>query len=209
LYITPTIGVTGAVLEALTFCVTGEVAPGANCDLTGTSAPTLKLGQDMGNGVLALSTVVSSGDIFTQLSTNAASGAVVSLKSNAVNCGGLKLVGSTDVNNCHIAPAGTTGTINTGDAKFGVRAIATADSGTNPGGVLQLTSNYSATDYRMNGAVDNLSGVTSTYGDPIFNTNGLPANGKNMTLNFAAAANNSTPAGLYSADLSLVATGKF
>lgn len=53
------------------------------------------------------------------------------------------------------------------------------------------------------------SGVTSTYGDQFLTTSGAPALNKNMTLTFGASAANNTPAGSYSADLSLIATGKF
>ena len=203
---TETVAVSGAVLESLTFCVSGATIS-AGC--TGTTAPVLRLGQDLGNGTTALSTTLSTGDIYTQIATNASGGAVVRLKSSALNCGGLKLQGSQDVNNCFIAAAGTAGTIADGQAKFGVKAVAGADTGTSPTGVLQAANNYNGTDYRMNGVTDNTSGVTSTYGDEILNTNNAPANGKNTVLTFAAAVTDNTPAGLYSADLSLIATGKF
>jgi hypothetical protein len=53
------------------------------------------------------------------------------------------------------------------------------------------------------------TGVTSTYGDPILDTAGAPVNNMGMPLTFGASAANDTAAGLYSADLSLIATGKF
>ncbi len=53
------------------------------------------------------------------------------------------------------------------------------------------------------------TGVTSTFGDPFLDTAGAPANNKNMQLTFGATIADNTPAGAYSTDLSLIATGKF
>ena len=209
--ITNNVAVSGAVLESMTFCV-AKATITSNCANANANPPTLKLGQDLGNGVVALGTTTSTGTLDTQITTNAVNGAVIYLKSNAVNCGGLKLVGSTDPNNCFIAPAGTTGTIGAGDAKFGVKlGTAFATSGvTDANGTIQAASaTYDTTNYRLNGVANNNTGVTSTYGDAFLNTNDLPVNNQNMTLTFGAQVNNNTPAGLYSADLSLIATGKF
>jgi hypothetical protein len=57
--------------------------------------------------------------------------------------------------------------------------------------------------------VDGTTGVTSTYGDSLLDTANLPVNNKNVQITFGASVSNLTPAGLYSADLSLIATGKF
>ena len=207
LSITDTVGVSGAVLETMTFCVSGEsggTSPiTANC--TGTLVdPVLRLGKDTG-GVIALdSTDIYTGDIYTQISTNAASGAVISLKSNAVGCGGL--LRSSDTGACDIAPALAAG-ITAGQAKFGVMTGA-ADTG-GPDGDIQPVGNYNASTYALNWASGEATGVTSPYGDPILNTNSKPANNKSMKLTFGASVANNTPAGNYSADLSLIATGKF
>ena len=202
--ITPTIGVSGAVLESMLFCV-AKNAITANCDLTGNSAPTLKLGQDVG-GVISLNPLdVYTGTINTQISTNAASGAVISLKSNAVGCGGL--INSSKPSGCYIAPALQTG-ITAGQAKFGVK---TAADSTDANGTIRAkpSSGYNASTFALNWVSGDATGVTSTYGDPFLDTNGAPANNKNMALTFGASVTNQTPAGNYSADLSLIATGKF
>ena len=210
LYITPTISVSGAVLESMTFCVS-LATPTANCG--GTTTPTFELGEDNG-GVLALSSAeVSEGSIWTQLSTNAVGGAIVNLKSGALNCGGLKLVGSTDVNNCFIAPALAGGIADGGGAKFGVKTTTATGVGVSDG-VLQPfdfggTPYYNDASFNMNALANNTVGVTSTYGDPLLDTAGGPLNNMNMELIFGAQAANNTPAGRYSADLSLIATGKF
>ena len=208
LSITPTVGVSAAVLETMTFCVSRQ-APTQNC--TGVTAPTLELGEDVGDGVIALqASTLSTGNLYAQISTNADDGAVVRLKSNAANCGGLLRAGAPSA--CDIAPALTGGTIAGGDAKFGVLAAAAADpvDATSPSGTFQVATGatYNNTTYEFN-YVDSNSGVTSAYGDPFLDTDGDPVNNRNMLLTFGASISNSTPAGRYSADLSMIATGTF
>lgn len=211
--ITDNISVSGDVLESLSFCVAGEAIPDG-CDLTGLDAPTLKLGKDLGNGIIALDpSEVSTKPVFTQISTNAVSGAIVSLKSNAVNCGGLVSAGPAG---CGIKPADSTVTpvfddaTGGGKALFGVKT-STATNGTVGDGAYVPVGSYNNTSYLMNftTGANPASGVTSTYGDQFLTTSGAPALNKNMTLTFGASAANNTPAGSYSADLSLIATGKF
>jgi hypothetical protein len=203
--ITETIGVSGSVLESMTFCVAGQ-AISANCDLTGNSAPTLLLGEDPGTGVKSLTAgVLSTGDIYTQITTNASGGAVINLKSSAENCGGL--INSSNPTGCFIAPALSTGGITAAtDAKFGVKLNTPTGTGT-----LQAaaSSGYNNTNYRFNYVAGNATGVTSTYGDPFLDTADAPASNMNMRLTFGASAQADTPAGNYSADLGLIATGKF
>ncbi len=199
--ITDNIAVSGAVLEALTFCVSGAAIVNADC--TGTTAPVLTLGDDVGNGVIALNpNDLSEGNVYTKISTNAIGGAVVSLKSTAA-CGGLALYGTGD---CNIAPAGNSGTFGANEAKFGVKLTLPGDNGTN--GTIAVAGAYHETDYRFNYTGPS-TGVTSTYGDPIFTTSAAPANNKDTMLTFAASSTNATPAGRYSTDISLIATGTF
>lgn len=208
--ITNNVNVSGAVLESMTFCVSGPqdaAHPTTNpitTNCAGTTTPKLKLGKDVG-GVVALdSSDVYTGMIFTQISTNAAGGAVVNLKSSAVNCGGL--LRSSDPTKCDIAAAGASGDVAANQAKFGVKLGEDVDDATN--GKYQHSGSYDDSHYRMN-YVDSSSGVTSTYGDPILNTAGAFANNLDMPLTFGASVTNNTPAGNYSADLSLIATGTF
>lgn len=207
---TSKIGVSADVLESLTFCVSGATIAD-NCGGTLT-APTLKLGEDVG-GVTALTTNISSGNIFTQISTNAVNGAIVSLKSSTLGCGGLSRAGAASfAAGCGIAPSLATD-VTAGSSKFGVKT-ATATGGTGANGEFRPYDSgtgafYNATNYKMNWVSGDASGVTSTYGDPFLDTHSLPVNNMNMQLTFAAAAANNTPAGSYSADLSLIATGKF
>lgn len=207
--ITDTVGVAGAVLESMTFCVSGAAITAASCGGTLTQ-PVLKLGEAVpGTSTVALDPGhVSTGDMYTQISTNAASGAVVSLKSG-VSCGGLKRVEATA---CDIVPA-LAGGIASGQAKFGVKtATATSTSGVSDAtGTLQPAAGsiYNNTTYALNYLANGTSGITSAYGDPFLDTNDLPINNQNMKLTFGASISNNTPAGLYSNDLSLIATGKF
>lgn len=214
--ITPTIAVSGAVLESMLFCVVGGQAPGENCDTTGTTDPVLELGTDTG-GVIALdSDDVYEGTIYTQLSTNAVNGAVVSLKSNTLGCGGLSRQGAVDfAAGCGILPANATNgfDITQGQAKFGVKLGTAAGVGTS-NGTYQIFGTggspyYTNSTFKLNALTDNSAGVTSTYGDPILDTANAPLNNMNMPITFGASAANNTPAGNYQAQLSLIATGKF
>lgn len=214
--ITDNINVSGAVLESLSFCVAGptpDTDPGNEGQFLPTTigdgctgplpAPTLRLGERVGTAYALSSNVVSEGNLYTQISTNAVSGAVVNLKSNAFGCGGLMRTGPT---NCDIAPAQATG-ISGGQAKFGLK---TNTPGVTGDDLINPIGNYNTSTFALNyNATDESDGVTSPYGDPIFNTNGAPISNGNLALTFGASVTPSTPAGLYSANLSLIATGKF
>jgi len=205
LYITPTVGVQGTVMESLAFCI-AKNAISPNCDLTANPAPNLTLGQEV-NGVVALNAGdVYEGTINTQLSTNAAGGAVIRLKSNATGCGGLLRAGAPG--ECDIKPALQTG-IAAGEAKFGLKLGADVVDATD--GTLRAfpASGYNASTFALNFAQDQNTGVTSTYGDPLMDTDDKPATNRNMPVTFGASVSNTTPAGTYSADLSMIATGKF
>ncbi len=204
--ITNNVEVSGAVLEALTFCVSGDDIE-ADPDCANATAPVLTLGKDVGGGVIALDNTLSTGDVFTKISTNAVKGAVVSLKSTAgvnqpgnVPCAGLALYGT---GACNIVAAGTgANTVAAGDAKFGVRLTLPTDNVTD--GTIAAATNYSTSLYHLDDTA-----VIGTYGDPIYNTSGGSANNLNTTLTFAASSNAATPAGRYSANISLIATGTF
>ena len=207
--ITPTIGVSGTVLESLMFCVSGDEI-GADCATTG-KAPVLTLGEQVGDVKALTNGVVSQGTIYSQISTNASSGAVVRLKSSASDCGGLKRAGAPTA--CDIKPAtGTTG-IDAGanEAKFGVKTADATSTGTAANGTLEPVdgSLYANSRFAMNYVEGNTTGVTSPFGDQFLDTAGAPANNKNMALTFGATVANNTPAGTYAADLSLIAVGKF
>ena len=215
LAITDSVAVSGRVLETMIFCVSGPTSDvsdtnpiGKSCDATLMTAPTLQLGDKFGDITALDASKVSSGDIYTQLSTNAISGAVVSLKS-ANDCGGLMRLGATL---CDIAPAQLTN-VAFGEPKVGVMVAAdtATDTTQTASGTLEAVpaSGYNDTTYALNYVSGGASGVTSPYGDPILDTNGTQPINRNMKLTFGASIAANTPAGNYTNAYSLVATGKF
>jgi hypothetical protein len=202
--ITDTIGVSGVVRESLVFCVSGATISDG-CLGAGSTPPTVKLGSQVEPGVFALDAAgVYTGDIYTQISTNALSGAVVSLKSTAgaAGCAGLALNGT---GACNIPAAGTGSTVAAGTAGFGVKlTLPTVNDNSMGNGIIAAGTNYNTTAYHLDG-----TGATSTYGDPLYNTSGAYASNLNTTLTFGATASPNTPAGKYSTDVSLIATGTF
>lgn len=210
--ITDTVGVSAAVLESMTFCVSGAEISNDNCDSANNgaqlTAPTLKLGENNA-GVVALDAQhLSQGSIYTQLSTNAVGGAAVNLKSSN-DCGGLKRA---NVSTCDIAAANTaTGNAASGQARIGV-AIDPADVAPGALGTYAIAGGgspfYSLADFKLNYNSDKSVGVTSPFGDPVLQSVSTISN-KNAKLTFAASVNAQTPAGLYANDYSLIATGKY
>jgi hypothetical protein len=190
------ISVTAKVQETLTFCVS-QASPGAAC--SGTSTPTVTLGH--GSPAVIDSSVTDTNASVTptymQITTNASGGAIVRMKSNNA-CAGLSSDGGTT---CAIPPVGgtTASTIPAGTAKFGL-TVGTGAGGT---GALTPDANYT-TNYGMD-----TSGVTSTYGDPIAATASAPATNMTSQLTFGATASPTTQAGVYTANLQLIATGTF
>ena len=208
--ITDTIGVSASVNETMTFCVAGNEINAANCTRTSgqLTAPTVKLGDPSTNALS--SQAVSEGSIYSQLSTNAAGGAVVSLKSGN-QCGGLKRA-ATAANVCDIVAANDANGITANQARFGIKVTPGSDpSGAT--GAFQITGGgspfYSSSVFKLNYTSGGASGVTSPFGDPVLDTAAAPANSKNAQITFGASISNDTPAGLYSNDFSLIATGKF
>lgn len=220
MYFNNDITVSGTVLETLTFCV-ASVALTPACANAESNLASLRLGDEQGedSGIFALTTgKIHEKSLFAQINTNAASGAVVRLRSSAA-CGGLIRAG-TDI--CDIAPAPgpdpepeNAGFDDFDAAYFGVRlgtATSSAASGsTNAVGDLQAAAGslYDNLKYKIGYVAGGASGVTSTLGDPFLDTAGAPATDQNMELIFGATVTNSTPAGTYSTDLSMIAVGKF
>lgn len=209
-YITSDIGVNAAVRETLTFCVASATIT-ADCGDASSHLPNLELGEGTAGAKALDASHLSTVDLYTLLSTNAGSGAVVKLRSN-VSCGGLKRVGAST---CDIPPAdGTTvANVTQGAASFGIKADAatgTAVSGSGgTSGNLAPTNSYSTSTYRMYYKSDNTAGVTSAYGDDFLNTGGHPVNNEQLQLTLGASVSNVTPAGLYKASLNMIATGTY
>jgi hypothetical protein len=205
------VSVSAAVRESMTFCVTGDstgtpdtgtayISDG--CVTTGHDAPNLTLGHD--TPAALDNTAVDTALVYSQISTNAAHGASVYMK-NSNACGGLSTDGGTT---CDIAAAGSTAVaIAAGEAKFGMRLGTTSVTGT--GTITPVTTYSTSSDYGMGYSGTPSSGVASVYGDKIYDTTGAPIANGNVPMTFAASASATTPAGLYKANMSLVATGTF
>jgi hypothetical protein len=171
-------------------------------------APTLNLGETTGSVKALSTTAVSTGDIYSQLSTNAAGGAVVNLKSGNA-CGGLMRLTATG---CDIVPTTDGSGITAGQAKFGVK-VAPGSDPSSPFGTLQIagagSAYYSTSVFKLNYDSGNTTGITSPFGDPVLDTDSGPVSNKNATITFGASISPNTPAGTYSNDFSLIATGKY
>lgn len=189
---TDTVSINATVMETLTFCV-NKTAPAAGC--TSLSTPiSVTLGH--GSPVTLDSSQVDTDTIFTQLSTNAVSGASVALKTGNTCSGLSRDSGST----CPIPGIGAFATIPATTADFGLNVA----NGTGGTGTVTANGNYgtTASNYGMG------SNVTTTFGDPIESSAAACAN-VNSTLTYAAQAAATTPAGVYSATHTLIATGTF
>lgn len=196
------ITVSATVQESLTFCVSGSVISGT---CSGLSAPALTIG----TGSPAVLTTAGQGTpAYTQLSTNATSGVNVRMKAiNLCSNGGLTTSQPDIAGGCASIPgigssavvltAGTWGMCVAPGA--GVTAATNYLDSTN-----SCPTTFNATSkYGMNG-----TNLTSTFGDTVYSTPGA-VNAIGSTLTFAAMAANTTPAGVYGGNESLIATGTF
>lgn len=197
------ISITAKVQETMTFCVSG-VAPGPNCGQTGTAVtvPTLTIGH--GANTILDSTAIDTSQAFTQLSTNANGGAVIRMRNTAAS-GGL----NSGTNSIPAANSGgnTPAAFTAGVANFGV-FVSNGSGGT---GTITADSNYNdgtSTHYGMDTTTAAGANVLGTYGDAIASAS-APVNNVQNDLTFAATASNTTPAGLYTANIILIATGTF
>lgn len=224
------VSITARVMETLTFCASGtniDGSGGASFDACNeATAPTLEIGSGTPK-VLSFGTI-DSASAYTQLSTNATSGAVIRMKAtNACANAGLSTDGGT---NCSI-PGITTGAADgsapgamatNGPAAFGLfvaNGTATTGVSTSTSGNILGDANYNdgtntnvATPANLYYGMDNrnsgVNGVRSTYGDVIA-TSTAPVSRENNQLVFAATPSLTTPAGIYTGNEILIATGMF
>jgi len=191
------INITAKVQESLTFCVS-KLAPGPNCGQTGQAVtqPDLTLGHSAAN--ILDSTAIDTATAFTQTSTNANGGVVIRMRNTATS-GGL------NAGTNSIPPQGTSpSTLTAGTASFGVN-MGAGSGGT---GTLNGVAPYStASNFAMDATTAG-ENVLTTYGDALASSS-APVNNVGNTLTFAATASNTTPAGIYTAKIILVAMGTF
>jgi hypothetical protein len=174
-----TIAITAQVLETISFCV---YLGTASCG----TAPTFFLGHSANN--ILDTTAVDTKTVKFDLSTNALSGVVVKLTGDTLKSGANS-----------IAAAGSSpATITAGTASFGLYISAA--------GSLTRAANYnggSGTQYGLN-----TTNTLSTFGDQIASSAGA-INASTSTITYGATASATTPAGIYTANHQLIATGTF
>lgn len=196
--------ITAKVQEKLQFCVSATAMTGNTC--TGQTTPAITIG----NGTpKVLDTTTSTAPAYIQVSTNAGNGVSIRMKNSNSSCvagatgggnGGLSRDGGTT---CDIGPAngGLATSAALSGAQFGL--YCTPDVG------LTATAPYADSvtpTYGMD--TSSTENVTTTYGSQILSST-APLDGVNSTLTFGAQSALTTPAGIYSASMDLIATGTF
>jgi hypothetical protein len=202
---TTLINITATVMETLTFC-TAKTTPADSCATT--DAPNLILGQ--GTPAVLSTTTPSTDTAYFQISTNALHGAIVNMKSHNLSSPGCDGLSRDSGVTCDIP--GTASTTN-GATPNDFTADNLAEFGLNVGpGVASATGTGTvspSSPYATTGNYGMATGVTGTYGSTIATTGGAACSNMNTPLTFAAQASVTTPAGVYSVDESLIATGTF
>lgn len=186
--------ISARVMESLLFCVSG-MAPGTNC--SGSTPPDVTLGHGINS--LLDSGQVDSATTYAQVSTNAQSGASVTMKSGTT-CAGLSSDGGST---CAIAAqnsGSSSGTIGAGSGLFG--------AGVTGAGGISPTAKYDGAGGKSNYDSSSSSGVKSTYGDTIAAATG-PVDGAVVSVTFSASASPTTPAGSYATNIQLTVTGVY
>ena len=210
------ITITARVQEQLTFCVSGAntstwTTTNDCSDTQAAVAPALILGHGTPTSILDNS-AVDTGTVYSQISTNATYGAAIAMRDSNTTCGGLSADGGlTCAIPANNTGAGTPAAIVAGTAAFGMY-VTNGTLGTNGVGTLTADPNYNdgtPTHYGMDTETTTDAGsVIGTYGDRVAYTN-APCYRLNNAYTFAATASLTTPAGIYTANMDLIATGTF
>jgi hypothetical protein len=219
--VTQTISITARVQESLEFCVSGDntttwTTTGDCSDTNAAAPPVLILGHGTPTAVLD-STAVDTGTVYSQLSTNATHGAVIDMRNSNTTCGGLSADGGAT---CAIPAVGATAAaITAGTAKFGMYEAPSSDQpvvGSSTAGTGAFTLNPTYDDgshqtapnlyYGMDTTAG--TGVDSTFGSQIAST-ATPCYRVDDAYTYGATASLTTPAGIYTANMNMIATGTF
>lgn len=213
------ITITARVQEQLSFCISGAnptlwVTTNDCADAQAAVPPALILGHGSPTAILD-STATDTGTVYSQISTNATFGAAIRMINSNSTCGGLSADGGTT---CDIPanPAGTNvpGLMPFGTAAFGL-FVTDGALGINGVGSVTADDNYhdAVADNPLLFGMDNETfndpgSITGTYGDIVAAATD-PMYRVNNSYTFAATASLTTPAGIYTANMDLVATGTF
>ena len=233
------IQITARVQEQLTFCVSdadpATWATPSNDDCAdqqvGQNPPVVTLGVAVGAGQPVLDpSRVDTGSIYSQVSTNATHGAVIDMRNSNLLCGGLSADSGTTCAIPAVNSGNSTGApIAAGTAAFGMCSVTyTPSSPVDSTIVGSMTpqapyfhSGNSCTDatpwYGMdtttaaaNGGApaSNVGNVETTFGSIVAATT-TPVHHADNHYVFAATPSLTTPAGIYTANLNMIATGTF
>jgi len=191
------ITITATVKESLTFCAS-KTQPSAGCT-TGVAAPALTLGH--GSPTALDSTAVDADTAYFGCSTNANGNVVVRIKGTVPTSPSSNTIPA-------VSAGGSAGpySITAGTAAFGLRIGTVSGTDYSASGVTPTAKYNSATQYSW----DTTSATNNTglgAGDQIATV--APSSDAWAKLNFAATAALTTPAGIYTASESLIATGTF
>lgn len=200
------VSIQARVMPTLQFCVSAAV-PTASCG--GTTAPDIQLGT--GSPPALSSSTLSTGSVYSQLSTNAANGANITGVLNNTTCDGLE-TSVAEGSNC-IGPvdggANAATSMSAGTAAFGLNVgnSTNASGGTNVGTLTAQAPYSTASEYAMSNQTGSTD-IVGTFGATLATSTGPTAN-INNEFTFAASITPTTTAGLYTANVSLIATGTF
>ena len=203
------ISISATVQETLVFCVS-KLQPGSSCGASGQvpTTPSLTLGN--GGNPNVLDTTTRTDTAWTAMSTNALNGVSVNMKAfkadgvTTAACNGLSRDGGTT---CDITGLNAYGSITGGT--FGVKVAnsqADASCASPSGHVCAVNNQFGLT--AGGGTNYNMSTANSAGGVQIM-TASAPCTDQTNQLTFAAQAAATTPAGVYSANEDLIATGTF
>ena len=193
------INVQAIVEEQLSFCVSGTTMTSAtNC----TSATPANVNIGSGSPLVLSSSSITYAPAYTQLDTNAINGASVDL----YQLGSWSCVGLSDNSgsSCGLPGLTTLGTPAANTAFFGL-CVDSSTLSTGGSGSITPTTNYngcSTTNQYYIGATVN------TTPDEIMSST-APCEYADNTINFGAQSSPTTPAGVYTAQENLIATGTF
>lgn len=197
LAIASVIQITARVQENIIFCVSAA-APSANCG--GQTTPKIDLGHGSTAKIID-SSAIDTGTVYTQLSTNAATGATVRMRNNTAS-GGLETPGGSSIPPVNAgASTAPSSAMVAGTAAFGL-TVATATGVTPAAPYANVTANYYGND------TTSANSAITTYGSTVLSSSG-PVSNVNNLWTFAATASNTSAAGVYSANISVIATGTF
>lgn len=176
--------VTAKVQEAITFCVYTQ----ATCLDGGVD---VALGDE--NGVLASNSTTYTANASFDIASNAVAGVVVRLKGDVLKSG----IFSIDA----YGSSCSADTTSTAAERFGLR-LSTLGAGTT------ADAPYNCMNGQHGFDTNNTTGTTSTFGDAIAHTTGATDTTTSI-IEFAAKSANTSEAGVYTTDLTLIATATY